>query len=101
MNILDTGTYGFIGRQVVAGLLQAGHSVDCGVRKPEPNVFSGLNTVVCDFARDIQPETWLPRLANLDVVVNCAGILRESRDFVYRVGPTQLIESKNNVNRIQ
>ena len=56
MNILVTGAYGFIGRQVVAGLLQAGHSVVCGVRKPEPNVFADLDAVVCDFAHDTQPE---------------------------------------------
>ena len=81
----------FIGRQVVAALLQAGYSVVCGVRKPEPNVFPSLDAVVCDFARDLQPEAWLPRLANIDVVVNCAGILREAKDqsfdAVHRVAP--------------
>ena len=61
MNILVTGAYGFIGRQVVAGLLQAGHNVVCGVRKSGPNVFAGLDTVVCDFTHDTQSEVWLPR----------------------------------------
>ena len=79
MNILVTGAYGFIGRQVVAGLLKAGHSVVCGVRKPEPNVFAGLDTVVCDFAHDAQPEDWLHRLSDIDVVVNCAGIYARAK----------------------
>jgi len=82
---------------VVAGLLQAGHSVVCGVRKPEPNVFAGLDTVVCDFAHDTQPEDWLPRLTNIDVVVNCAGILREGKDqtfdTVHRAAPGALFDA--------
>ncbi len=56
-----------------------------------------LNTVVCDFARDIQPEDWLPRLADIDVVVNCAGILREVKgqtfDAVHRAAPCALFDA--------
>jgi uncharacterized protein YbjT (DUF2867 family) len=97
MNILVTGAYGFIGRQVVAGLLEAGHSVVCGVRKPELNVFASLDTVICDFARDTRPEDWLPRLSGIDVVVNCAGILREVKDqtfdAVHRAAPGALFDA--------
>jgi uncharacterized protein YbjT (DUF2867 family) len=103
MNILVTGAYGFIARQVVAGLLQAGHSVVCGVRKPEPNVFSSLGTVVCDFAHDTQPEDWLPRLSDIDVVVNCAGILREGKDqtfdAVHRAAPSALFGACTRVGK--
>lgn len=52
MNILVTGAYSFIGRQLVAGLIQACHTVVCGIRKPESKVFASLDTVVCDFSHD-------------------------------------------------
>jgi uncharacterized protein YbjT (DUF2867 family) len=91
------GTAGHVLNILVTGLLQAGHSVLCGVRKPEPNVFTDLDAVVCDFAHDTQPEVWLPRLANIDVVVNCAGILREVKDqtfdAVHRAAPSALFDA--------
>jgi NAD(P)-dependent dehydrogenase (short-subunit alcohol dehydrogenase family) len=53
--------------------------------------------VVCDFAHGIQPEDWLPRLTNIDVVVNCAGILREVKDqtfdAVHRAAPSALFDA--------
>jgi hypothetical protein len=33
--------------------------------------------VPIDFARDLSPEAWAPRLAGVEVVVNAVGILRE------------------------
>ena len=32
-----------------------------------------------DFARDVDPATWRPRLAGIDAVVNAVGVLRDSR----------------------
>ena len=46
---MTIGTAGHVLNILVAGLLRAGHSVVCGVRKPEPNVFVSLDTVFCDF----------------------------------------------------
>lgn len=33
--------------------------------------------IACDMAQDVDEARWLPRLAGIDAVVNCAGILRE------------------------
>ena len=37
----------------------------------------GVQVVSGDMAVDITVESWLPRLEGIDVVINCAGILRE------------------------
>ncbi len=73
MRVLLTGAHGFIGGFVATALREAGHTVIAAVRSPR-----GENEIACDFARDTDPAVWLPRLANIDAVVNCAGILRET-----------------------
>src|SRR6476659_4142868 len=73
MRVLVTGANGFIGARVVAGLRDAGHAVVAAQR-----LALAADAIACDFARDIAAETWKPRLAGIDAVVNCAGILRET-----------------------
>lgn len=78
MRVLVTGAYGFVGAEVVAALSAAGHVPVCAVRQARlDRRFPGLTSIACDFARDDDPAIWLPRLAGIDAVVNCAGILRE------------------------
>ncbi|MEO5830744.1 MAG: SDR family oxidoreductase [Rhodanobacter sp.] len=78
MRVLVTGAYGFIGAHIVAALTAAGHDVACAVRGGRVDTrFSGLSAIACDMADDVGEEDWLPRLAGIDAVVNCAGILRE------------------------
>jgi uncharacterized protein YbjT (DUF2867 family) len=78
MRVLVTGAYGFIGAHIVAALIAADHDVVCAVRRARVDSrFPGLDAVACDMARDVHAEDWLPRLAGIDAVVNCAGILRE------------------------
>ncbi|MBQ4855933.1 NAD(P)H-binding protein [Rhodanobacter sp. B2A1Ga4] len=78
MRVLVTGAYGFIGAHIVAALVAAGHDVVCAVRGARIDTrFPGLAAVACDMARDLRSDDWLPRLAGIEAVVNCAGILRE------------------------
>lgn len=78
MRVLVTGAYGFIGSHIVAALIAAGHEVVCAVRHAKVDTrFPGLQALSCDMARDTAMADWLPRLADIDAVVNSAGILRE------------------------
>ncbi len=79
MKILITGAYGFIGAHIVSALLRAGHEPVAAVRATRVDTaLPGVASIACDFARDTDPAVWRPRLAGIDAVVNCAGILRES-----------------------
>jgi len=81
MRILVTGAYGFIGSHIASALHAAGHEVIAAVRWPDTHGrFGHWPAVVCDFARDTQVGNWLSRLSEVDAVVNCAGILRETRN---------------------
>ncbi len=98
MRVLVTGAYGFIGAQIVAALVRAGHDVVCAVRRPDRQArFAHLPVVACDFAGDTLPVVWLPRLRDIDAVVNCAGILRETGtqtfDAVHRATPAALFDA--------
>ena len=78
MRVLITGASGFIGTHVVAALLRAGHVPVAAVRGSRA-AMPGVDALACDFTRDVDAATWRPRLAGIDAVVNCAGILREAR----------------------
>lgn len=80
MKCLVTGAYGFIGSAVVEALRRegltvvgAGRDVDLARR-----INPAIEWIACDFNRDVTPEAWTPRLAGIDVVVNCVGILQGS-----------------------
>jgi nucleoside-diphosphate-sugar epimerase len=92
VRVLVTGGEGFIGRHIGAALRTAGHMVIAGVRRQ-----SGSDSIECDFSRDILPETWIPRLTGIDVVINAVGILRESGantfERVHISGPKALFEA--------
>lgn len=79
MRILITGANGFIGAHLVRALHAAGHDVvGCG-RSAAPPDLATSGWIRADFSRDTEPEVWLARLANIDVVINAVGILRENR----------------------
>src|SRR5579862_7704813 len=78
MKILLTGANGFIGRYLLTGLLAAGHRVIPAVRRPAETdrLLKEPSSIAVDFNSDTSPETWIPRLAGIDAVINCAGILQ-------------------------
>jgi uncharacterized protein YbjT (DUF2867 family)/uncharacterized membrane protein YphA (DoxX/SURF4 family) len=98
MHVLVTGGLGFIGREVVAGLLRAGHRVRIAGRPGRAQaVPPGVDFVGCDFGRDLAAADWCPRLEGIDAVVNCAGILRErgsdTFEAIHVLAPLALYEA--------
>jgi uncharacterized protein YbjT (DUF2867 family) len=73
MKILICGATGFVGRHLTASLRAAGHTVIRGVRKP-----TLPDDIAVDYCKDTTKETWLPRFAGIDVVINAVGVLRDS-----------------------
>lgn len=79
MKILIVGGNGFIGRHIARAAIEQGHQVVRGVRreKMEPT-----NTIACDMQRDVMVKPWLPRLTNIDAVINCVGVLRATKQVM-------------------
>jgi len=81
MQILLTGATGFIGQHLLSALLADGHQIVACVRQPErwQGRFPKVKWMRCDYKKDHDPLVWLPRLSNIDVVINAVGIIRETR----------------------
>ena len=99
MRILLTGANGFIGRYLLARLIAAGHEVVPAVRRPAETdaLLPAPASIKVDFNTDIYSDVWVPRLANIDAVVNCAGILQgglnQSITAVHEEAPIALFEA--------
>ncbi len=81
--VLVTGATGFVGSHISETFLEAGYEVRCGARTtsdprwlPTPHA----ERVPLDLDR---PETFLPALKDVDVVVHAAGITRARRPEEY------------------
>jgi uncharacterized protein YbjT (DUF2867 family) len=96
LRVLVLGGTGFIGRHAVAALHAAGAQVAIGSRHPSRHEsaypFAALHLV--RFEQLLQPDAWASLLKDVDVVVNCVGILRqrpnESYDHVHHRAPAAL-----------
>jgi nucleoside-diphosphate-sugar epimerase len=80
MRCLVTGAYGFIGSEVVAALERRGVEVVSAGRDLElgRNMRPDIDWIACDFNKHIEVAQWLPRLAGIDAVVNCVGVLQQT-----------------------
>jgi NADH dehydrogenase len=96
MKVLVIGGAGFIGRSVVAALTACGADVVVGTRRPSrrssvTDVTTANAMMHTELHRLAQPDDWQARVESFDVIVNCAGILRErfgeSYEAVYRDAP--------------
>lgn len=76
MNILITGASGYVGGHILKALQQNGHQVSaCIYKKP----VDAARNIPIDFSQMQTPDEWLPHLHNIDVVINCVGIIAETR----------------------
>lgn len=93
MNVLLTGATGFIGVALAARLIAGGHHVTGVGRRGSPP-FPITRWIELDLRQADRPERWLPYLANIDAVVNCAGVLqdnaRDSTTAAHVTGPAAL-----------
>ncbi|EDN68512.1 NAD-dependent epimerase/dehydratase [Beggiatoa sp. PS] len=81
MQILLTGASGFIGQHLLSALMAKGYQIVACVRQPNQwqARFPEVKWLACDYAKDHEPHIWLPRLEQIDVVINAVGIIRETR----------------------
>lgn len=95
LNILLTGSTGFVGRHVARRLRDDGHRVVAGL-SPQRHAI-GADQCSMDFAQDLSPGDWLPRLKGIDAVVNAVGVLRDSPrrpiDALHRDAPRALFDA--------
>ncbi len=80
MRIFIAGATGFIGQHLLPALLAEGHEIIAGVRQPQTwqTRFPTIDWLRCDYSKDHDPQIWLPRLTNIDVIINAVGIITET-----------------------
>ncbi|WP_024511114.1 SDR family oxidoreductase [Bradyrhizobium sp. ARR65] len=77
MKILLTGATGLIGSALAYRLMQEGHDI-IGLARHRSRSLRLKGWAIVDIASMREPADWLPYLAGIDAVVNCAGVLQDS-----------------------
>ena len=94
MNILITGASGFIGNHIVNELSQDNHNITaCMHKTPVKN----SKNIAIDFINMQSEDGWMPHLNNIDVVINCVGIIAETKtqsfDVMHHITPVALFKA--------
>lgn len=103
MNILLTGASGFIGHHILHALEQQNHKVVACCRTPEKLFFKSESTRILqlNFPDMIDDTDWLPHLKNIDTVINCVGIIAETRgqtfETLHAQAPTALFKAAEQI----
>lgn len=100
MRIMVLGAGGFIGRQILAELLAAGHEVVGVARRTAflAEAFPDARFEAVDLALATTPSDWSERLSGIDVVINAAGLLRgRGMDAVHVAMPKALCAAAREV----
>jgi uncharacterized protein YbjT (DUF2867 family) len=90
LRVLVLGGSGFIGRHAVEALLDRGCRVIVGSRRPQrieaklPDDARACPRRTTRLERLTEAVDWAPLLAEVDVVLNCVGILRQRGSETYR-----------------
>ncbi len=108
MNILLTGASGFIGHHILRRLEQQNHHIIACCRHPEKLIFKSENTQILqlNYTDMSNISDWLPYLKNIDAVINCVGIIVESKGQSFQTlhaqVPTALFKAvaQTGVNKI-
>jgi uncharacterized protein YbjT (DUF2867 family) len=91
MKIAIVGGSGLIGSAIHSHLSSRGHSV-VSMSRSAPS--AGAHAISVDISDATSPSYWLPYLAGIDAVVNCAGVLQDgpadSTSIVHHIGVRNL-----------
>lgn len=99
MRILITSATGFIGSHLIQAVMDAGHEVVVCSRRTDRihQRYPQIDVITADFSTDHAVKDWMPRLRNVDVVINAVGIIREFRsqrfDALHKDAPIALFQA--------
>ncbi|MDC0948319.1 NAD(P)H-binding protein [Gammaproteobacteria bacterium] len=93
MRVFLTNASGLIGSRLRTVLRDRGHEVVGGSRR----ALGGADWMAFDFIEMISAEDWLPLLDGVDAIVNCVGVLRDSRhqsmEVIHHEAPAALFSA--------